>query len=183
MSDDGDQTPLLRRSPHNELTDNTVSELTPFLAYVALVVNLVPISAGLVLGYSSPAIVALETDPEIQLTPNQASLFGSIPCLTAAIGSIVGSLINSKLGRKPAMLATSPIYTVGWILLAFAGRNVGLLILGRAFGGLAMGMCFVVAPGYIAEMYEVRKWIDKFLLILVLFILVLFILVLCISLD
>jgi len=49
------------------------------------------------------------------------------------------------------MLATSPIFTIGWILLAFGGRNIGLLILGRAFGGLAMGVCFVVAPGYIAE--------------------------------
>ena len=155
MLDDGDQTPLLRRSPHNSEQPDPSKALTPFLVYVTMVVNIVPISTGLVLGYSSPAIRALETDPKIQLTPNQASLFGSVPCLTAAVGSIVGSLVNSKLGRKSAMLVTSPIFTLGWILLAFGGTNVGLLILGRAFGGLAMGICFVVAPVYIAEMLEV----------------------------
>lgn len=129
----------------------TPTKLTNFLLWSVLAVNLGAISAGLVLGYSSPAIPSIIKDPSIPFTEFYKSLFGSIPCFTAAFGGFIGSTISSKYGRKPTILFTSLPYTLGWLLITWSSKNVNLMILGRGFGGLAMGMTFVSVPNYVSE--------------------------------
>lgn len=71
----------------------------------------------------------------------------------------------SKKGRKFTMIFTSFPYLLGWISLYKSNTNVQLMILGRAFGGLAMGMTFVSVPNYVSEISpsNFRGFLSSFL--------------------
>ncbi|XP_072488066.1 solute carrier family 2, facilitated glucose transporter member 8 isoform X1 [Notamacropus eugenii] len=121
-----------------------------FLA--AFAATLGPLSSGFVLGYSSPAIPSLRTTgPEpLQLTDDEASWFGSIVTLGAALGGVLGGWLLDKTGRKlTLMLCTVPF--VGGFNLITGAQNIWMLYGGRLLTGLAAGVTSLVVPVYIAE--------------------------------
>uniref|UniRef100_A0A8C8IDN3 Solute carrier family 2, facilitated glucose transporter member 8 n=1 Tax=Oncorhynchus tshawytscha TaxID=74940 RepID=A0A8C8IDN3_ONCTS len=126
-----------------------------FLATLAAVLG--PLSFGFVLGYSSPAIPELSTitDPRLRLDDDEASWFGSIVTIGAAIGGLLGGWMVDKIGRKLSLMFCSLPYIFGFTIV-IAAQNVWMLYLGRVLTGLASGVTSLVVPLYISEIAHER---------------------------
>ncbi|KAI3470111.1 hypothetical protein Pfo_026774 [Paulownia fortunei] len=74
----------------------------------------------------------------------------SMALVGAMVGAAVGGWINDAFGRKKATLFADVVFTLGSIVMA-AAPNPYILILGRLFIGLGVGVASVTAPVYIAE--------------------------------
>ncbi|XP_014027031.1 solute carrier family 2, facilitated glucose transporter member 8 isoform X2 [Salmo salar] len=126
-----------------------------FLASLAAVLG--PLSFGFVLGYSSPAIPELSTitDPRLRLDDDEASWFGSIVTIGAAIGGLLGGWMVDKIGRKLSLMFCALPYIFGFTIV-IAAQNVWMLYLGRVLTGLASGVTSLVVPLYISEIAHER---------------------------
>lgn len=126
-----------------------------YLATFASVLG--PMSFGFVLGYSSPAIPELTriADPRLRLDDNQASWFGSIVTIGAAVGGLLGGWMVEKIGRKLSLMFCSLPFVFGFTIM-IAAQNVWMLYLGRVLTGLASGVTSLVVPLYISEMAHER---------------------------
>ncbi|CDQ71178.1 unnamed protein product [Oncorhynchus mykiss] len=142
------------RSEQDEYLDK-VKNGKLYLATFAAVLG--PLSFGFVLGYSSPAIPELSTitDPRLQLDKEEASWFGSIVTIGAAIGGLLGGWMVDKIGRKLSLMFCSIPYIFGFTII-IAAQNVWMLYLGRVLTGLASGVTSLVVPLYISEMAHER---------------------------
>uniref|UniRef100_A0A8C6TZI7 Solute carrier family 2, facilitated glucose transporter member 8 n=1 Tax=Neogobius melanostomus TaxID=47308 RepID=A0A8C6TZI7_9GOBI len=111
-----------------------------------------PLSFGFVLGYSSPAIPDLTNidDPRLRLDTNQASWFGSIVTIGAAVGGLLGGWMVQRLGRKLSLMASAVPFVCGFTIIV-AAQSVWMLYVGRALTGLASGVTSLVVPLYISE--------------------------------
>ncbi|XP_041855533.1 solute carrier family 2, facilitated glucose transporter member 8 [Melanotaenia boesemani] len=121
-----------------------------FLATFASVLG--PLSFGFVLGYSSPAIPELtrDADPRLRLDDVQASWFGSIVTVGAAVGGLLGGWMVEKIGRKLSLMFCSLPFVFGFTII-IAAQNVWMLYIGRVLTGLASGVTSLVVPLYISE--------------------------------
>ena len=68
----------------------------------------------------------------------------------AIIGAAAGGWINDAYGRKKATLLADVVFAAGAVVMA-AAPDPYVLILGRLFVGLGVGIASVTAPVYIAE--------------------------------
>ncbi|MFT8801902.1 MAG: sugar porter family MFS transporter [Gluconobacter cerinus] len=68
----------------------------------------------------------------------------------AAFGSLAAGRISSRYGRTGAMLVAAVLFLVGTLLCALAPSAL-VLIVGRVFLGLAVGLAAFAAPLYISE--------------------------------
>ncbi|XP_072344627.1 solute carrier family 2, facilitated glucose transporter member 8 isoform X1 [Scyliorhinus torazame] len=111
-----------------------------------------PLSFGFVLGYSSPAIPELEANPNpnLNLDSTQASWFGSLVTIGAAVGGIIGGWLVDKIGRKLSLMICAVPYVTGFTLI-IAAQNVWMLYGGRVLTGVASGVTSLVVPVYISE--------------------------------
>ncbi|KAM3868013.1 solute carrier family 2, facilitated glucose transporter member 8 [Diretmus argenteus] len=127
------------------------------LYLTAFVTVLGPMSFGFVLGYSSPAIPELSqiSDSRLRLDGAQASWFGSIVTVGAAVGGLLGGWMVEKIGRKLSLMFCALPFVFGFTVIV-AAQNVWMLYLGRALTGLASGVTSLVVPLYISEMAHER---------------------------
>ncbi|KAM3270176.1 hypothetical protein P3S67_029533 [Capsicum chacoense] len=68
----------------------------------------------------------------------------------AIIGATIGGWLNDKFGRRSAILIADFLFFVGGVVMA-STMNSALLIVGRVFVGLGVGMASMTAPLYILE--------------------------------
>ncbi|XP_043701301.1 probable inositol transporter 2 [Telopea speciosissima] len=68
----------------------------------------------------------------------------------AIIGAAIGGWISDRFGRRFSLMFADFLFFVGAVIMASA-PNPGLLILGRVFVGLGVGMASMTAPLYISE--------------------------------
>lgn len=143
----GDSTPI---NIQEDRYLNKVKNTKLFLATFAAVLG--PLSFGFVLGYSSPAIPDLNNsdDPNLRLDKIEASWFGSIVTIGAAIGGVLGGWIVDKIGRKLSLMLCSLPFIFGFVIIISA-QNVWMLYAGRFLNGLASGVTSLVVPVYISE--------------------------------
>ena len=73
----------------------------------------------------------------------------------AAIGAAIGGWLNDKCGRKKSILLADVLFVAGAILMA-AAPAPWMIILGRIFVGLGVGMASMTAPLYISEASPAR---------------------------
>ncbi|KAL5054930.1 hypothetical protein RYX36_035612 [Vicia faba] len=73
----------------------------------------------------------------------------------AIIGAAVGGWINDRFGRKKAILIADTLFFIGSAIMASA-MNPSLLIVGRVFVGLGVGMASMASPLYISEASPTR---------------------------
>ncbi|KAJ7968972.1 Inositol transporter like [Quillaja saponaria] len=68
----------------------------------------------------------------------------------AIIGAAIGGWMNDRLGRKSTILVADSLFFIGAVIMASAPNPV-LLIVGRVFVGLGVGMASMTSPLYISE--------------------------------
>ncbi|KAK1267498.1 putative inositol transporter 2 [Acorus gramineus] len=73
----------------------------------------------------------------------------------AIIGAGIGGWMNDKFGRKISILIADVLFFIGAIIMALA-PTPGIIILGRIFVGLGVGMASMTAPLYISEASPAR---------------------------
>ncbi|KAM3610385.1 uncharacterized protein V6R79_003169 [Siganus canaliculatus] len=147
----GDEDPTGLMSEHDAYLSK-VKNKKLYLATFASVLG--PMSFGFVLGYSSPAIPELTkiADPRLRLDDNQASWFGSIVTIGAALGGLLGGWMVEKIGRKLSLMFCSLPFVFGFTVI-IAAQNVLMLYLGRVLTGIASGITSLL---YISEMAHER---------------------------
>ena len=74
----------------------------------------------------------------------------SMALVGAVIGAAGGGWINDAYGRKKATLLADVVFAAGSVVMA-AAPNPYVLISGRLFVGMGVGIASVTAPVYIAE--------------------------------
>ncbi|XP_043914747.1 solute carrier family 2, facilitated glucose transporter member 8 [Protopterus annectens] len=121
-----------------------------YLATFAAVLG--PLSFGYVLGYSSPAIPNLKKieDLDLRLDSNEASWFGSVVTLGAALGGILGGCIVDRIGRKLSLMLCAIPFIFGFTVIISA-KYKSMLYIGRILTGIASGVTSLVVPVYISE--------------------------------
>ena len=68
----------------------------------------------------------------------------------AILGAVCGEWINDKFGRKISILAADILFFVGAIVMAVS-HSPWMIIVGRIFVGLGVGMASMTEPLYISE--------------------------------
>ena len=115
---------------------------------VAICACLGPFSAGLTLGYSSPAIPPLQE--EQILTTDQTTWFASLVTIGGLIGGPIAGVLGERFGRKTGVLCSSLPYALGWLCI-YATDSYVFLYIGRILTGLASSLIFTCVPLYVAE--------------------------------
>ncbi|KAJ8415572.1 hypothetical protein AAFF_G00425520 [Aldrovandia affinis] len=151
-SDNGGRT---EEKSEQDIYFEKVSNRKLYLATFSAVLG--PLSFGFVLGYSSPAIPDLckISNPRLQLDTDQASWFGSVVTLGAALGGVLGGWIVDRIGRKLSLMFCSMPYIFGFAII-IAAQNVWMLYVGRILTGIASGVTSLVVPLYISEISHAR---------------------------
>ncbi|CAG5021074.1 unnamed protein product [Parnassius apollo] len=127
-------------------------------------------SIGYSMGWTSPIYIKLQDENmsdsplPAPLTIDESAWVGSLMCIGVVMGSPIGGIAASKIGRKWGLLCAAMSQFVGWILVTTA-TNVGFLYGGRIFWGINLGMQFNLLPMYCAEIAtdDVRGALGSFL--------------------
>lgn len=86
----------------------------------------------------------------LALSQIQETMAVSIVLLVGIIGSLIAAPIANRFGRKKALIVGAILFLLG-SCIAGAFPALEMLLTGRAITGLALGIVYVVAPMYIAE--------------------------------
>ena len=113
-----------------------------------LTVCLGPLSLGLTINYSSPALVDLENERLISET--LSGWFAALTSAGAAVSCLLGGYCIEKLGRKTTILLSSLPMVIGWLILLI-NAHVSMLLIGRFLNGFSVGIISVATPVYIGE--------------------------------
>lgn len=73
----------------------------------------------------------------------------------AIIGAAIGGWMNDRFGRRLSILAADVLFFVGAVIMAVA-PHYAVIILGRIFVGLGVGMASMTSPLYISEASPAR---------------------------
>jgi SP family myo-inositol transporter-like MFS transporter 13 len=73
----------------------------------------------------------------------------------AIVGAGFGGWMNDKFGRKPSILIADSLFLAGALIMALAPTPF-VIIIGRIFVGLGVGMASMTAPLYISEASPAR---------------------------
>ena len=157
---DTSMSPLLVRDTLGNAKDTQPSSIdaadVPLPRFMYLFVPLVAIG-GLLFGFDtgvvSGALVKITDD--LHLTETQQELVVSLTVAGAIVGAVCGGWLANAFGRRPVILVSSSVFTVGAFLMGFA-PSLAVLLLGRAVVGVGIGMTSMVVPLYLAEVSSAR---------------------------
>lgn len=137
-----------------QVTNSTIVSITPLTIFIALAAAL----AGLLFGYDAGIIsgAMLFIKQSFQLTPFQQGIIVSGVPFGALVSSFLSGRMNDWLGRKKNLLITAIVFFLGSAICAWA-NDENILVIGRLFMGLAIGIGSFSAPLYIAEIASQRS--------------------------
>ncbi|XP_026477535.1 facilitated trehalose transporter Tret1-like [Ctenocephalides felis] len=129
---------------------------TQFVA--ANAVNILTISAGASMAWTSPVLAKLAKDKSYSpfprhITSPEAMWMGALVSLGTAVGPFICAFSTNKIGMKQTLLWSALPSLVGWILTASATTIMQLLV-ARFILGIACSVVFSVAPSYVSEIAD-----------------------------
>jgi len=124
----------------------------------ALYVAAVAALGGLLFGYDTGVIsgALLFVKRSFHLGSTGQSVVVSAVLVGAVIGAGAAMLIGDRIGRKVLIAASAVVFIAGTAVAAGA-TSIGVLIVGRAILGVAIGLSSSVVPVYIAEISPERR--------------------------
>ncbi|KAI9047624.1 hypothetical protein LZ554_008337 [Drepanopeziza brunnea f. sp. 'monogermtubi'] len=147
--------------------DNVAGSSAP-----AIMIGLFVATGGLLFGYDTgiiSGILAMKAfrdefstgyidlhDRLPNVSPAQSSLIVSILSAGTFLGALLAAPMGDKLGRRISLIIAVAIFAVGTLLQTVA-LAIMLLVWGRFFAGLGVGIISVLVPLYQSEMAP--KWI------------------------
>lgn len=110
---------------------------------------------GLLFGYDTGVIsgALLYIRDDFKAVDKETVLQESIVSMAVAgaiIGAAIGGWLNDRYGRRTAILLADFLFFIGAVIMA-AAPNPAVLIVGRVFVGLGVGMASMTSPLYISE--------------------------------
>src|SRR5215467_4632423 len=125
----------------------------PLPVWWMISVILVVILAGLLFGFDQGVIsgALLGIQKEFTLGALALETVTSWVTLGALFGSLLGGSVADRFGRKWALILAAILFVVGALVEAFT-PGVPILVVGRLFVGLGVGVAAVAAPLYAAEL-------------------------------
>jgi len=147
--------------------DNVAGSSAP-----AIMVGLFVATGGLLFGYDTgtiSGILAMKAfreqfstgyidphDGDPNVSPAQSSIIVAILSAGTFFGALLAAPIGDKIGRRISLIIAVIIFSFG-VLLQTIAMAITLLVLGRFFAGLGVGIVSVLVPLYQSEMAP--KWI------------------------
>ncbi|XP_045448033.1 facilitated trehalose transporter Tret1-like isoform X2 [Melitaea cinxia] len=116
--------------------------------YVAFAVSMGSFINGFSAGYTSPALPSM--NETLVITDEENSWIGGLMPLAALVGGVAGGPLVDCLGRRLTIMGTALPFFVGWMLIANA-INVHMVLVGRAFCGICVGISSLTFPVYLGE--------------------------------
>ncbi|XP_064075151.1 facilitated trehalose transporter Tret1-2 homolog isoform X1 [Vanessa tameamea] len=112
---------------------------------------LMTFTAGLTSGYSAILLPQLkESGSSIPCDESTASWIAAMAALPMAPGCLICGWLMEKFGRRNAHYMVCAPFLLGWILIACA-NNLALILLGRFFTGMCVGLIGPLGPVFISE--------------------------------
>ncbi|KAI6707992.1 hypothetical protein PZA11_004284 [Diplocarpon coronariae] len=147
--------------------DNVAGSSAP-----AIMVGLFVATGGLLFGYDTgtiSGILAMRAfrdqfstgyidphDDSKNVSPAQSSLIVAILSAGTFFGALLAAPMGDRLGRRISLIIAVAIFSLG-VLLQTVAMTITLLVLGRFFAGLGVGVVSVLVPLYQSEMAP--KWV------------------------
>ncbi|GFZ21652.1 inositol transporter 4 [Actinidia rufa] len=129
---------------------------TPYIIRLALSAGIGGLLFGYDTGVISGALLYIKEDfDSVERSTLLQSTIVSTAVAGAIIGAAMGGWLNDRLGRKMSILIADFLFFVGAIMMATAPAP-WVIILGRIFVGLGVGMASMTSPLYISEASPAR---------------------------
>ncbi|XP_042520108.1 inositol transporter 4-like [Macadamia integrifolia] len=128
----------------------------PYIMRLALSAGIGGLLFGYDTGVISGALLYIRDDfPSVDKKTILQEVIVSMAVAGAIFGAAVGGWINDRFGRKMSILGADFLFFAGAVIMAFA-PNPEVIIVGRIFIGLGVGMASMTAPLYISEASPAR---------------------------
>uniref|UniRef100_A0A1B6IUP5 Major facilitator superfamily (MFS) profile domain-containing protein n=1 Tax=Homalodisca liturata TaxID=320908 RepID=A0A1B6IUP5_9HEMI len=122
-----------------------------FQIFAGISVSMGAFASSSLLAWVTPILPELlSPNSEIPMTPEEASWMISIPELADLVTPIPAGLLADRLGRKPMILASAPLFTLGWSIIIYY-KTYNSLLIARCIQGAAVGIVYTVVPVYLGE--------------------------------
>uniref|UniRef100_A0A1B6LYD2 Major facilitator superfamily (MFS) profile domain-containing protein n=1 Tax=Graphocephala atropunctata TaxID=36148 RepID=A0A1B6LYD2_9HEMI len=119
--------------------------------FAGISVSLGAFASSSLLAWVTPILPhLLSPNSEIPMTPEEVSWMVSIPELANLITPIPAGLMANRLGRKPMILGSAPLFTLGWAIIIYY-KSYNSLLIARCIQGAAVGIVYTVVPVYLGE--------------------------------
>ena len=142
--------------------------------FMAIIAALGPLTFGYTLGFTSPSNLPMMVGPTTNgswvfeavfggttvnwndahtlgaVSSTEASLFGSIVNVGAALGALVAAPLADGAGRKLAIASSALPFIAAWLLIGLDSSFAAILA-GRLLSGVAVGVVSMAVPVYISE--------------------------------
>jgi MFS transporter, SP family, major inositol transporter len=123
------------------------------------VVALIATFGGLLFGYDT-SVINGAINPmvqELHLTTLTEGWVTSSLLFGAAVGAITGGRLSDAWGRRKSIMLMAVLFFVGAVVCVIA-PTFGVMVVGRAILGLAVGAASTIVPVFLAELapYEIR---------------------------
>ncbi|KAK4270961.1 hypothetical protein QN277_019724 [Acacia crassicarpa] len=124
---------------------------SPYIMRLALSAGIGGLLFGYDTGVISGALLYIREDfEEVDRKTWLQETIVSMAVAAAIIGAAIGGWMTDKLGRKKSIMIADVLFVLGAVVMAIAPAP-WVIILGRMFVGLGVGMASMNAPLYISE--------------------------------
>ncbi|KAJ4805850.1 Transporter [Rhynchospora pubera] len=128
----------------------------PYILRLALSAGIGGLLFGYDTGVISGALLYIRDDfKEVEKSTVLQETIVSMAVAGAIIGAALGGWMNDKWGRRKSIIIADVLFFAGAIVMAIAPVP-GVIILGRIFVGIGVGMASMTAPLYISEASPAR---------------------------
>lgn len=129
---------------------------TPYILRLALTAGIGGLLFGYDTGVISGALLYIRDDFEsVDKQTWLQELIVSMAVGAAIFGAAIGAWMNDSMGRKKTILTADLLFFLGSIVMA-AAPVPAVIVVGRVFVGLGVGMASMTAPLYISEASPAR---------------------------
>ncbi|XP_021902308.1 inositol transporter 4-like [Carica papaya] len=129
---------------------------TPYILRLALSAGIGGLLFGYDTGVISGALLYIKDEfEEVERRTFLQEVIVSMAVAGAIFGAAIGGWINDKFGRRMSILIADVLFFFGAIIMAIAPAP-WMIIIGRIFVGLGVGMASMTSPLYISEASPAR---------------------------